>query len=376
MGTPLKVTIVMQSRLQKHGSFEDFVVFLARKARQLGWNLSFVFPKIITQQVRFQLEEQGAAVYEVDAVWDSWSGSWEVTKLLWKIGPDIVNLHFCTGMSFLLPCISCLAAGSSVAFHYHGETVPLERLRWKNRHVSRLRFLTLFVTRIVAGSRANLEFLRALNVGRPIDMVYYGIDVDLFERYAVPERSTTVMSKDAQLLKVIYIGSLIPRKCVEVLIQAFALVHKELPQARLTVVGGGSREAECRELVRNLNLTECVSFAGLLSEYPYELLAESDLFASASESESFGLVFAEALSLGVPVVACRVGGIPEVVADGETGLLVPVNDPVAMSSAICTLLRDDELRRKMRRVSPKRVRNMFNLNEKIDELCQVFEAMR
>ena len=68
MGTPLKVTIVMQSRLQKHGSFEDFVVFLARKARQLGWKLSFVFPKIITQQVRFLLEEQGAAVYEVDAV--------------------------------------------------------------------------------------------------------------------------------------------------------------------------------------------------------------------------------------------------------------------------------------------------------------------
>jgi glycosyltransferase involved in cell wall biosynthesis len=110
-------------------------------------------------------------------------------------------------------------------------------------------------------------------------------------------------------------------------------------------------------------------------QYPFELLKHADILVSASESESFGLVFAEAMSFELPVVACTVGGIPEVVANGETGLLVEANNPEAFAAALLVLLKDRTLRRQMGQAGFERVQRAFQLPGTIDATFQAFARL-
>jgi len=111
-------------------------------------------------------------------------------------------------------------------------------------------------------------------------------------------------------------------------------------------------------------------------QYPFDELKRSDIFVSASESESFGLVFAEAMSFGLPIVACRVGGIPEVIEDGKTGLLVEANDPDSLARALLTLLEDRQLRVQMGEAGLERVKNVFQLQTTIDATFKSFERLK
>jgi glycosyltransferase involved in cell wall biosynthesis len=134
-------------------------------------------------------------------------------------------------------------------------------------------------------------------------------------------------------------------------------------------------EDSYKNLATELQLNDVAHFTGLMIQYPFELLKRSDIFVSASESESFGLVFAEAMSFGLPVVACRVGGIPEVVVDGKTGLLVEANDPKAFATALLTLLEDPPLRARMGEAGLQQVKSAFRLDETIDATFRAFDRV-
>jgi glycosyltransferase involved in cell wall biosynthesis len=111
----------------------------------------------------------------------------------------------------------------------------------------------------------------------------------------------------------------------------------------LLVAGTGALEPHYRTLVERGGLERCVRFLGFRQDLP-ALMKAADLFVLPSVAEAFGLVLAEALYLGVPVVASRVGGIPEIVTDGEDGVLVPPGDPLALAQAIGAVLGDSSLR--------------------------------
>jgi hypothetical protein len=181
---------------------------------------------------------------------------------------------------------------------------------------------------------------------------------------------------DGDTLNCLYIGSMIDRKRVDVLLRAFAIVKNKCSAARLALVGGGPLDGELRRLATELQLDDAVRFTGLVIQYPFDELKRSDIFVSASESESFGLVFAEAMSFGLPIVACRVGGIPEVIEDGKTGLLVEANDPDSLARALLTLLEDRQLRVQMGEAGLERVKNVFQLQTTIDATFKSFERLK
>ena len=362
----------MNSRLAKHGSFEDFMICTARLARERGWDTDFVFPAIETPSIQQALEKEGASVWAVSPSWHTKTAAYRIGKLLRRLRPDVINFHFCHGLPMVGLYFACLLSGMKVVFHYHGEIRPLETLRWRDRHVSLLRLTSFFVSHIVTVSQANATFLKELNVRTPMDVVYNGIDVGLFMKRAGGAGRPRPSGDNVQF---IYLGALIQRKQVHVLIQAFALVNRRSPKTRLTIVGGGDLESKCRKLASELGLQDSVVFTGLLPEYPFELLAGSDIFVTASEAESFGLVLAEAMCLGVPVVACRVGGIPEVVADQETGLLVPPYDPESLTAAMTTLASDPSLRERMAQAGRERVRQRFDLQDKVASLLDLFARL-
>src|SRR5262249_49861484 len=152
------------SRLQKHGSFEDFMIWLARRARLQNWEVHFVFPAVETPRVAELLEAEHAKVHTVAENWKTRAGIRALISRLKKIKPSVVNFHFCERLQTIPVFLACRLMGIRVIAHYHGEIRPLDRLTWRNRHLSLLRLMSFFVNRIVTVSHANQRFLEALHV--------------------------------------------------------------------------------------------------------------------------------------------------------------------------------------------------------------------
>jgi glycosyltransferase involved in cell wall biosynthesis len=138
------------------------------------------------------------------------------------------------------------------------------------------------------------------------------------------------------------IGRLQAVKGHQVFLESARRVLLKKPDARFWVVGEGELRGELEAVTSRLGLAGAVSFLGYRNDIP-NVMASSDVIACASSYESGPRCVLEALSLGRPVVATSVGGIPEIISDGETGMLVPPGDPEALAAAIARLLADREL---------------------------------
>jgi glycosyltransferase involved in cell wall biosynthesis len=137
-----------------------------------------------------------------------------------------------------------------------------------------------------------------------------------------------------------------PQKGHTDLLAAFALVRSQVEDARLILVGDGKLASELRRQAEELDLSESVEFRGTADDV-WSQLAEAHVFALASLYEPLGIAVLEAMAAGLPVVATAVGGIPELVEPGRTGVLVPPGSPVAMANELTKLLTDPERRSRM-----------------------------
>ncbi len=174
------------------------------------------------------------------------------------------------------------------------------------------------------------------------------------------------------------VGRLTPIKGHPTLFKAMAAVVKLIPKVLLLVVGDappekGAYEAELRRLVTQLGLEKVVSFVGRRHDIP-QLLATMDLVVMPSTyQEGFGRVLIEAGACGVPVIASRVGGVTDVVQDGQTGFLVPPADPAALSQAIVRLLKDRPLAARLAAAFRRQIEAEFTLEHMVARTLAVYE---
>ena len=172
------------------------------------------------------------------------------------------------------------------------------------------------------------------------------------------------------------VANLFPRKGYEFLIHAISELRPMVPDLHCFIVGEG--DGAYRErltcLARELGITASVTFAGFQRGVD-EMISAFDVFVLPSVLEGFGLVLLEAMALGKAVVASRVGGIPEIVRDGITGLLVPPRDSSQLASAILTLLRDPSLRKTMGEAGQQRVAACFSIDQTLSTLYNVYRSV-
>jgi N-acetyl-alpha-D-glucosaminyl L-malate synthase BshA len=161
-------------------------------------------------------------------------------------------------------------------------------------------------------------------------------------------------------------------KRVRDIIGIFARVNAELP-SRLVMVGDGPERVVAEDETRRLGVEASVSFLGKIDDVA-PLLASADLFLLPSETESFGLSALEALASGVPVVCTRVGGLPEVVRDGETGFLCEVGDVEGMARVSLDLLRDPERWQQMSKLAAADSRARFSQEQIVTQYEHMYRT--
>ena len=142
---------------------------------------------------------------------------------------------------------------------------------------------------------------------------------------------------------------------------------------RVVIGGSGPLESELREQATALGLTSVVVWPGHVAEIP-RLLAALDVYVSPAETEALGIGLIEAALAGVPTVATRVGGVPEVVLDGETGVLVPPGDPAALAAAVLALLAEPERARSLATAARERALTEFAPERMLDRTLAVYEG--
>jgi glycosyltransferase involved in cell wall biosynthesis len=154
------------------------------------------------------------------------------------------------------------------------------------------------------------------------------------------------------------VAQLIPRKGHALLLDCLAAIAPQWPQVRLIIFGRGPQEEALRKQVTTLGLAQQVVFAGFRDDLP-RWLGALDLLVHPASMEGLGISLLQAAAAGVPVLACRAGGIPEAVADGVTGLLVAANDAPALTAALLRLLQDPALRQHLGTAGPAWIAQEF-----------------
>jgi glycosyltransferase involved in cell wall biosynthesis len=171
-------------------------------------------------------------------------------------------------------------------------------------------------------------------------------------------------------------GRLAPEKGFDVGLHALAIVREHEPRARMVIAGDGQERAALAALADRLGVADHVSFPGWVA--PSEVaghLGRSTLALVPSRAEGFGLFALEAMMAGRAVVGSRVGGLPEVVADGRTGILVPPGDPDTLARALLALLRDPRRMESMGRAGNRRAAREFTAERHIDEWDSLYRRL-
>jgi glycosyltransferase involved in cell wall biosynthesis len=196
-----------------------------------------------------------------------------------------------------------------------------------------------------------------------IEVIYNGF-IDL-EHTPFNQNITTQNTENNTDVNIIGVAMMTKFKGHRRLISAFSKVLTINPNAHLKLVGDGVDKEYLLNYVRELGISESVTFLGVRNDVP-KLLSEADIFVHAPDSETFGMVVLEAMAAGLAVVTCNVGGIPELIDNGKSGFLVE-NDIDDIAHNINNLIQDSSLRVEFGRNARDKVKSTFDFTKIMDQ---------
>ena len=210
---------------------------------------------------------------------------------------------------------------------------------------------------IISPSRYYISEIRALDKYKDkVIVIPNGIDVGDFNAAYSREDSKRELGFSPSDRLLLYVGNFEPRKGLDILIKAMPRILKEAQNTNLVLVGDGIMRDKLEALAKKLGVAEHVKFTGFVNKSEkIRYYKSADIFILPSLYEIFGIVNLEAMACGIPVVASKVGGIPEVVKDGKNGLLIPPGNSEALADALIYLLENEDVREKMGKSGRKKV---------------------
>ena len=273
---------------------------------------------------------------------------WRLARLFRALRADVVHTHNTRPLLYGAPAAR-LTRACRVIHTRHGQ-----RYQARGRQTLAFRLATRLTHRVVCVSEDSMALSLAEGVARArLRAIPNGIDVQRFRAAGPNPEGPAVM-----------VSRLSPEKDVGTLLAAAALVARARPSFRLEIAGDGACLPGLRQTCRELDLEANVRFLGPVRDVA-GLLARASLFVLPSLTEGISLTILEAMSTALPVVATRVGGNPEVVVDGATGLLVPPRTPAALATALLHLLGDPARGRRLGLAGRDRVERCFDVRRTV-----------
>lgn len=293
------------------------------------------------------------------------AAAWRLSRVLKQLRPDVIHAHDPHAVSMASTAMAIASLSPQPAL------VASRRIEFPIAHNSFSRWKYSQVDCFIAISAAVRDRLIADRVPREaITTVHEGVDVEriahlpaanVHAQFYLPTHSPVVGN----------VGALVAQKGQHDLIDAAALVVRDVPDARFVIVGDGELREPLEQQIRRKHLERHVMLAGFRTD-ALELTKGFDLFALSSVNEGMCTALVDAMAASKAAVAAAVGGVPEVMADGATGFLVPPRDPKAMAEKIVLLLKDDALRKRMGDAAFERARERFTVERMVEETAAVY----
>jgi glycosyltransferase involved in cell wall biosynthesis len=296
------------------------------------------------------------------------TAAWRLARIIRDLRPEVVHAHdpHAVAMAALARSVGRpepaprLVASRRVDFRIRQNAFS----RWKYRQVDAFICASECIRQMLIADGVEPERAVTVHEGVDIEHVDAAPPADVHAAFWLPHGAPIVGN----------IAALVPHKGQRYLVEAAGLVVRRMPDVRFLILGEGELRGPLEQAVRRQQLERHVIFAGFRPD-AISLLKGFDLFVMSSVTEGLGTSLLDAMAAWRPVVATRTGGIPEVVVDGETGLLVPPRDPRALAEAIIRLLGDEALRHTFGRAGRQRVERHFSAERMVAATLAVYESL-
>jgi glycosyltransferase involved in cell wall biosynthesis len=295
---------------------------------------------------------------------------------LWRIiksgNYDIVHTHTAVG-GFIGRLIAWINKVPVILWTIHGWSfdypigTPLRRCA--------IRAIEKFLDRLtdhyvaISGNMQEVGINAGISARGKVTLIYHGIETD---DPIYGGNQTEAETKNGNPV-IGTVGRLEPQKAIDDFLRAARIVKERFPQVSFMVVGDGPLREELQRLAITLGIEGSVLFAGW-QENVAEYLAAMDIFCLPSRWEGFGIILLEAMAMRMPIVATRVGGVPEIVEEGKSGILVSPGNPAELADGLCRLLSDANMRKEIGYYNAKKVKTFFNVKDMINKYEEMYKG--
>lgn len=288
----------------------------------------------------------------------------KIKLLVEKIKPDLLHAHYASSYGFV---------GAASGFHpfvisvWGSDIVGFPERSLFHRKIIKY---SLGQADIITVTSKMLEKLTGefASPKKRLIRIPFGVDLNKFRPESRENKKTGITLGVIKRLDRKY--------GIEYLIKAFALVEKRYSDTRLLIVGDGSLRSKLKKLAFQLGCDKKIKFLGNVPHFQIpKILNEMDIFVMPSLQESFGVAALEASACQLPVIASNVGGVPEVILDKKTGLLIPPQDPSAIAEAVIYLIENPDLRQKLGEFGRNFVMKNYDWHENAKRMENLYQKV-
>lgn len=295
-----------------------------------------------------------------------------VRALIKKYNPDIVYAH--SSKAGAIARAADIGLRNRCVYNPHGWAFNMRcSAKKKAMYTAIEKIAAPFCDKIICISDAEKQSALDKKICREdkLQVIFNGVDIESYEngvRGAIKRKDLNI-PEDAFVVGMV--GRMSPQKAPDVFVKMAKQVKDEVPNAHFIIVGNGNQEYEIRKYAEDNGFSNSLHITGWVDN-PMSYVELFDVACLLSRWEGFGLALPEYMMAGKPIVASRVDAIPNIIRNGENGLLVEVDDDIGASKAVLRILREDGLRKKIVAQGLEDVHNRFNARRVSEEHSKLF----